>query len=417
MNLTTNESFYYKNSELYCEDVSINKIINEVGTPTYIYSKKFLISKYNELDEAFKSIPHKIFYAVKSNSNLSVLKTFNNLGSGFDVNSEGELFRVLKVGVNSQDIILTGVGKTENEIKLGIANNLSILKVESEEEVYLINEIASQLNKIAPVAIRVNPDVDAQTHPYISTGLAENKFGMEKETALNIFKNYQNLSNINFIGIDMHIGSQITNYEPFVDAVEKLSELFFQVKEFGIDLKHFDIGGGIGVRYNNEKVFSIQDFSNTLIPKFKKLNCHICFEPGRFLTANGGILVTKVLYTKKNKLKNFIIVDAAMNDLLRPSIYNAYHNVQPVIINLNEEDIEADIVGPVCESSDFFAKSRTIQKCNRNDLLSIMSAGAYGMVMASNYNSRRKPAEVMVDGNNFKVIRKRETFENLIEGE
>ncbi|GAB6281971.1 MAG: diaminopimelate decarboxylase [Ignavibacterium sp.] len=417
MNLMTNESFYYKNSELYCEDVLINEIINEVGTPTYIYSKNFFISKYKEFDEAFKSIPHKIFYAVKSNSNLSVIRTFKDLESGFDVNSEGELFRVLKVGTNPKDIILTGVGKTENEIRLGIENNLSLIKAESEEEVYLINKIAAQFNKIAPVAIRINPDVDAKSHPYISTGLAENKFGMDQENALKIFSNYQNISNINFLGIDMHIGSQITSYEPFVDAVEKLSEVFFQIKKIGIDLKHFDIGGGIGVQYNNEEIFSIKDFAETLIPKFKNLSCNIFFEPGRFLTANGGILVTKVLYSKKNKDKNFIIVDAAMNDLLRPSIYKAYHHIQPVKLHRNEKDIEADIVGPVCESSDFLAKNRLIQSCHQNDFLSVIGAGAYGMVMASNYNSRRRPAEVMVDGSNFKVIRKRETFEDLINDE
>lgn len=417
MNLITNESFYYKNSELFCEEVPVSEIIRETGTPLYIYSKNFFISKYKELDKAFDAVSHKIFFAVKSNSNLSVIKIFKDLGSGFDVNSEGELFRVLKVGTNSQNIILTGVGKTENEIRLGIENNLSLIKAESEEEVHLINKIAAQLNKIAPVAIRINPDVDAQTHPYISTGLAENKFGMEQETALNIFENYLNFPNINFVGIDMHIGSQITSYEPFVDAVEKLSEIFFQIKKMGIDLKHFDIGGGIGVQYNNEKIFSIHDFAEALLPKFEKLNCNIFFEPGRFLTANGGILVTKVLFTKKNKDKNFIIVDAAMNDILRPSIYKAYHHIQPVKLNLNEKDIEADIVGPVCESSDFLAKNRLIQSCHQNDFLSVMSAGAYGMVMASNYNSRRRPAEVMVDGSNFKIIRKRETFEDLIDDE
>jgi len=414
MKYLESDAFSYKNSQLYCEEVPIKDIIEKAGTPVYIYSKNFLLNRYKEFSEAFKEINHIIFYSTKANFNLNVIKIFLQAGSGADVNSEGELFRALKAGADTRKIILSGVGKTANEIKLGIEKDLLMIKAESADEIYLINEIAKSLNKIAPVALRVNPDVNPQTHPYISTGLAENKFGIDTATALKLFREEKKLKNIKFTGIDMHIGSQITGMEPFIEAVEKLSEIFLKLKSEGLNLKHFDVGGGIGVKYNEEEIFPIQELAKGLIPKLKKLNCEIFFEPGRFLTANGGILATQVVYTKSTKIKNFIIVDAAMNDLLRPSIYRAYHHIQPIELKRNEEDINADIVGPVCESGDYFAKDRKIIKVEKGDYLSIMSAGAYGMVMASNYNARRRPPEVLVDGNKFSIIRSRETFEHLI---
>ena len=414
MQLFPSKYFTYKDQQLYCEETAVPEIIKQTGTPTYIYSKKYFIDAYKEFDEAFSDIQHKIFYAAKSNFNLSVIKTFLQLGSGVDVNSEGELYRALKAGAKPENIILTSVGKTRREIELGLEHDVLMIKAESEEEVFLINEIATSMNKIARVAIRVNPDVDAKTHPYISTGLSENKFGVDRETALKIFRMQNELKNIEFTGIDMHIGSQITTISPFVEAVEKLANLFLILKKEGMELKHFDVGGGIGIQYKDEKPFTIKEYAAAILPILKNLDCEIIFEPGRYLTANAGILVTEVLYSKKNQNKNFLVVDAAMTDLLRPSIYGAYHHIQPVKLDETRGEIIADVVGPVCESGDFLAKKRTIQKSEHGDLLSVMSAGAYGMVMASNYNARRRPAEVLVEGNKFSVIRSRETFDHLL---
>jgi len=414
MDFFESEIFTYKNSELHCEEIPVREITEKLGTPIYIYSKKFFEDKYREFSAAFKEIKHTIFYASKSNFNLNVIKTFAELGSGVDVNSEGELHRALSAGVSAKKIILTGVGKTAREIKLGIEKDLLMIKAESEEEIYLINEIAASLNKTAPVAIRVNPDVNAQTHPYISTGLAENKFGINADEAYRLFKKEKELKNIKYTGIDMHIGSQITSIEPFVEAASKLADLFLKLKTEGINLQHFDMGGGIGVRYKNEKTFTVKKLAESILPILKKLNCEIFFEPGRYLTANGGILATSVLYTKKNNDKNFIITDAAMTELLRPSIYQAYHHIQPVQLNIGRNNIKADIVGPVCESGDFLAKDREILTVKQNEIIAVFSAGAYGMVMSSNYNARRRPPEVLVSGSNYKVIRSRETFDHLL---
>ncbi|MCZ2268485.1 MAG: diaminopimelate decarboxylase, partial [Ignavibacteriales bacterium] len=408
------EFIKYKNNKLFIEDVSVDKITGEFGTPLYIYSKNHFIKQYNNFASAFSSLNHKIFYAMKANYNLSIINTFAKLGSGIDANSEGELYRALKTGIHPSNIILTSVGKTKNEIKIGIEKNVLMIKAESEEEIELINKIAGELNKTASVAIRVNPDVDAKTHPYISTGLSTNKFGVDSKSALNIYKHRKEFRNIKFTGIDMHIGSQITSIVPFCEAVQKLSELYFEIEKDGLKLEHFDVGGGIGVTYNNEQSFTINEFAEKTIPLFKKLNCQIIFEPGRYLTANGGILVTEVLYNKKNGDKNFVIIDAAMNDLLRPSIYQAYHHVQPVQLFEDRKEKIVDVVGPVCESGDYIARDREISETKSGELLAIMSAGAYGMVMSSNYNARRRPAEILVNGTNLSVIRSRETFEHLI---
>lgn len=414
MHYLETEFIKYKNNKLFIEDVSVDKITGEFGTPLYIYSKNHFIKQYNNFASAFSSLNHKIFYAMKANYNLSIINTFAKLGSGIDANSEGELYRALKTGIHPSNIILTSVGKTKNEIKIGIEKNVLMIKAESEEEIELINKIAGELNKTASVAIRVNPDVDAKTHPYISTGLSTNKFGVDSKSALNIYKHRKEFRNIKFTGIDMHIGSQITSIVPFCEAVQKLSELYFEIEKDGLKLEHFDVGGGIGVTYNNEQSFTINEFAEKTIPLFKKLNCQIFFEPGRYLTANGGILVTEVLYNKKNGDKNFVIIDAAMNDLLRPSIYQAYHHVQPVQLFEDRKEKIVDVVGPVCESGDYIARDREISETKSGELLAIMSAGAYGMVMSSNYNARRRPAEILVNGTNLSVIRSRETFEHLI---
>ncbi|MCF6269989.1 MAG: diaminopimelate decarboxylase [Melioribacteraceae bacterium] len=414
MNYFPSNYFRYIDGKLHCEKVNLQELAEEFGTPLFVYSKNFFIDKYKELDEAFKSINHRIYYASKANFNLSVIKIFHELGSGIDVNSAGEFYRALKAGVKPQDMLLAGVGKTDEEIILGLKNGIKVIKAESLEEVYVINSIAAELDVMAPVAIRINPDVDAKTHPYISTGLAENKFGIDTIYAYDMFIECSKLSNINLTGIDMHIGSQITTIEPFVEAVIKMAELYKKIKSGGVPLKHFDVGGGIGVLYNNETAFTPTELAEKLIPIFMQLDAEIIFEPGRFLTANGGVLLTDVLYTKTNSLgKNFVVVDSAMTELLRPSLYKSYHHVQP-LEQIDNIDFNTDIVGPVCETGDYIAKEREITMVGRGDKLAIMSAGAYGMVMASNYNGRRRPAEILVDGSEYKIIRSRETFEHLI---
>ncbi len=413
MKLFEEGTFKYNGDKLFCENVSVEEIINSVGTPAYIYSKNFFEDKYKEFDSAFENIKHSIFYACKSNFNLNVIKIFASFGSGIDVNSGGELFRAIKAGVEPQKIILSGVGKTKDEIKLALEHKIKLIKIESFEEVQLIDKIARELNLTAPIAIRVNPNVDAKTHPYISTGLSENKFGIDSFEAVDFFERCAQLKNISVTGIDMHIGSQILTVEPFIEATEKLAELYTKIKSKGIPLEHLDIGGGFGVRYKNEKTFSPKELADAIIPIIKNLDCEIMFEPGRYFTANAGILVTEILYSKQNKGKNFIVVDAAMTELFRPSLYGAYHHIQP--INLNErKEILADVVGPVCESSDFLAKNRKIEYCNVGDKLAVMSSGAYGMAMSSNYNGRRRPPEVIVSGDKFFITRSRETFEHLL---
>lgn len=413
MHLLPSENFYYKNDEMYCEEIPIKKLAGEFGTPLFVYSKNFFVKRFKEFEKAFAEIDHTIFFASKANFNLNVMKIFYDLGSGIDVNSAGELYRALKIGADPKRIILTGVGKTKEEIKLGIENEVLLIKAESEGEIHLINKIAGEMGKVAPVAIRVNPNVDAKTHPYISTGLSENKFGVNSEEALDLFLRASKLPNIKLTGIDMHIGSQISQVLPYVEAVQKMADLFFALKSKEIELQHFDIGGGMGVIYKDEKLFDPKELADVLIPIFKNLNCKIMFEPGRYLTANGGILLAEVLYTKKNKNKNFIVVDAAMTELLRPSLYGAFHNIQPVKLN-NSDEINADIVGPVCETGDFLGKERTIQNVEPGDYLAAMTTGAYGMAMSSNYNGRRRPPEIIVDSGKYFVARGRETYEHLI---
>jgi diaminopimelate decarboxylase len=413
MSLIESDFFYYINNELYCENVKVNDIVDVTKTPVYIYSKKAFQNHYKLFAEAFKDINHTIFYASKSNYNLNVIKIFEQLGAGCDVNSAGEFIRALKGGFTPDRILLTGVGKTYEEIKMGIELGVKMIKAESWQELEAISKIAVELGKNVPVAIRVNPNVDPKTHPYISTGLKENKFGVPYKDAINYYINAQKLPGIELKGIDMHIGSQITVIEPFVEAVKKMQELILKLKESGIPLEHFDMGGGMGVPYKNEQSFSPFKLAAALMPIFKNLNMEIFFEPGRYLTANAGILVATVLYTKVNNDKNFIVTDTAMTDLLRPSIYNAYHHIQPVI-NKNYDIIVADIVGPVCESGDFLGKAREIQKLEQNDRIAVLSAGAYGMVMSSNYNGRRRPPEIIVDGDKYYTTRSRETYDYLL---
>ncbi len=413
MLILQNESFYYKSNELYCEEIPVGVLAKQFGTPLFVYSRSFFERQFNNFNKAFEGIKRKIFFAAKSNFNINVIKLFHNLGAGIDVNSAGELYRALKAGVNPSDIIFSGVGKTEEEIVLALKKKIKLLKAESAEEIFLINEISKSLGTVADIALRVNPDVDAKTHPYISTGLKTNKFGIDSKDAKRLFLEAAKLENLRVVGIDMHIGSQITSVEAYKNAVEKLAELYRELKDKGIPIKHFDVGGGMGVKYKDEEPLNIEKLAQILIPIFKKFDVEIFFEPGRYLTANGGILVTKILYAKKNGEKNFIVVDAAMTELLRPSLYKAYHNIQPLKLNNNKE-ITADVVGGVCESGDYFAKDRKLTKTTPGEYLAILGAGAYGMTMSSNYNGRRRPPEILVQGNQPIVIRGRETFEHLL---
>ncbi len=413
MNLFEEGYYKYRNNKLFCEEIPVEEIAKQVGTPVFIYSKSYMKDQFLLFTKAFDKVNHTVFFAAKSNFNLNVIKLFLDLGSGVDVNSSGELFRAMKVGVDPKKVILTGVGKTAEEIKMGLEFGVKMIKAESISEAIMIDKIARDMNLVAPVAIRINPDVDAKTHPYISTGLAKNKFGIDALEVEKIFLVANNLKNIDLCGIDMHIGSQITTIEPFAEAIDKMADMYYRLVKLGIPLKHFDIGGGMGVRYKDEKVFSPDLLASRVQDQLIALGCEIMFEPGRYLTANAGILVTEIQYIKKNRNKNFIIVDAAMTELFRPALYGAYHHIQPVKAE-DRENIIADVVGGVCESSDYLAKDREISECKEKELLAVMTTGAYSMVMSSNYNGRRRPPEVIVDKDKFYITRSRETYEHLL---
>lgn len=405
--------FLYRNREMYCEDVRIADIVQQVGSPVYVYSKKMIIEAYKEFDSAFSGIDHLVCYSMKANSNMNICKMLSKAGSGIDCNSGGEFYKALKAGADPSKIIFTGVGKTEEEIRYVLQHDILMFKAESRSEMKTINVIAGEMEKKAPLGIRINPDVNPKTHPYISTGLAENKFGIDSSMAMEAFDLARSLPNLHIVGLDTHIGSQITTVEPFVETAVKMSKLALELKSAGHNIKHFDIGGGVGIKYNDEDPITPKELADAIIPELKKTGCQIILEPGRFITGNAGILVTKVLYTKKHKNKSFLIVDAGMNDLIRPSLYDAYHKISCVSLK-QEETIVADVVGPVCESGDFFARGREICKSKQGDLLAVMSAGAYGFVMSSNYNSRLRVPEVFIDGDKFFVVRQRETYEDLI---
>lgn len=408
--------FQYKGNELFAEEVAIKEIVAKVGTPVYIYSQATLARHFKAMDEAFAAVPHTICYSVKANSNLAVLKTFINLGGGVDIVSGGELFRALKAGADPHKVVYSGVGKKDDEIEYALTAGILMFNVESEQELDRINEVAGRLGKKAGIAIRVNPDVDPETHPYITTGLKKAKFGINIERALDQYKRAKSMQHLSIIGIDCHIGSQLTKVAPFVDTIKKLKRLITGLKELGISIKYLDLGGGLGIQYNDELPPLPAEYGKAIVEETKELGLHLLFEPGRNLVGNAGILVGKCLFTKKGDEKNFVIVDAAMNDLARPSLYGSFHGVQAV--NKSQSGtVIADIVGPICESGDFLAKDREIPAFTQGDLIAFMSAGAYGFTMSSNYNSRPRVAEVMVKGNQFEVVRARETVEELIKGE
>ena len=396
---------------LFAEGVSLEAIAKQFGTPTYIYSKNTLIQTFESFKKGLIKTDHLICFAVKANSNIAILNLFAGLGAGFDIVSGGELERVIYAGGNPQKIVFSGVGKTESEIEAALKANILCFNVESRSELLRIQEVAEKINMKAPISIRVNPDVDAKTHPYISTGLKDNKFGVDFNQALSIYLDAKGMSHIAIKGIDCHIGSQITELKPFVDALDRLLSLVDKLKKNNIQLSHIDIGGGIGICYQDESPPDFEIYIKEILNKIKDLNVKIIFEPGRALVGNAGVLLSKVEYLKQNDIKHFAIIDAAMNDLMRPTLYDAYHEIKLV----REHDAKPqsfDVVGPVCESGDFIAKNRSL-KLKENDLICIMSAGAYGMSMSSNYNSRGRAAEVMVDQDKLYEIRTREKSSDL----
>jgi diaminopimelate decarboxylase len=408
--------FQYKGDELYAEDVAIKDIVASVGSPVYIYSQATLERHFKAMDSAFASTPHTICYSVKANSNLAVLKTFINLGGGVDIVSGGELFRALTAGVDPKKVVYSGVGKRDDEIAYALESGILLFNVESEQELDRINQVAGRIGKKAGIAIRVNPDVDPETHPYITTGLKKAKFGINIERALAQYARAKEMTNLDILGIDCHIGSQLTKVSPFVDAIKKLKRLLTGVRDLGIDMKYLDLGGGLGIQYNDEEPPLPADYGSSILAETKDLGLHLLFEPGRNLVGNAGILVGTCLYTKKGEEKNFVIVDAGMNDLARPALYGSFHGVTPV---KKDQDgvIEGDIVGPICESGDFLVKDREFPNFRQGDQIAFLSAGAYGFTMSSNYNSRPRVPEIMVKGDKFEIIRSRETLEDLIKGE
>lgn len=407
--------FTYRKSELYAEDVPVSKIAGEVGTPLYIYSHKTILRHVNAYMDAFDGKPHTICFALKANSNSAVLRLLARQGCGADVVSGGELYLALKAGIPAEKIVYAGVGKKEDEIIQALKSQILMFNIESSDEMMAINRIAGSLKMKAPIALRVNPDIDPKTHPYISTGLKESKFGIPIQEALEHYKLARELPNLAILGIHKHIGSQITTIQPFVDALKKVILLAQTLKSEGIEIRHLDMGGGLGIPYNNEHPPLPKELSKAILPLMRGNNFNLILEPGRSITGNAGIFVTKALYLKKRPEKEFVIVDGGMNDLLRPSLYNAFHSVLPVKKN-SRKKVMSDIVGPICESGDFLAKNREVNRLSQGDLLAIMSSGAYGFSMSSNYNSRPRVAEVLVRGKEFFVIRERETYKDLLKG-
>jgi len=411
------EPFHYKGARLFCEEIPIEDIAARVGTPLYIYSASAFKDRFNAYEDALANKEHLICYAVKSNSNLAILALLARLGAGADIVSGGQLFRALRAGIPADKIVYSGVGKGEKEIREAIKAGILMFNVESLEELDNLDQIAASLRKRARIALRVNPDVDPKTHPYISTGLKSNKFGIPHSQAVEAYRKAADKEWLEVVGIDCHIGSQLTDTTPFVDAIRRIKELIQELEEAGIRLRYVDIGGGLGIRYSDETPPSPAQYAREVLSELQDMPQTIIVEPGRSISGNSGILVTSLLYTKENEEKRFYIVDAAMNDLARPSLYKAYHEILPVTRSSDVNITKVDVVGPICETGDFLARDRELPEMNRGDLLAVMSAGAYGFTMSSNYNSRPRVAEVLVDGDRYSIVRKRETYSRLIEGE
>jgi diaminopimelate decarboxylase len=408
--------FNYQGDELYCENVPLRKIAQDVGTPCYVYSSATLRQHFTVFDGAFQNMPHLTCYSVKANGNLAILGLFASLGSGADIVSGGELFKARQAGIPADRIVYSGVGKTEAEIDYALKENILMFNIESVQELDALNRRAAALKCKARISLRVNPDVDPKTHPYISTGLKKNKFGIDIEQALQSYERARDLANIEVIGVDCHIGSQLTEIPPFIEALERLKLLISRLEDKGIRVQYLDLGGGLGISYHEEAPPHPREYAQAINQGLKSLPWKLILEPGRVIVGNAGILMTEVLYTKKTPSKEFIIVNAGMNDLVRPSFYGSYHEIKPVV-NKQRESRVVDVVGPICESSDFIARDRELPEAQPGELLAVMSAGAYGFSMSSNYNARTRAAEVLVDSDKVHVARKRESWEDLIRGE
>jgi diaminopimelate decarboxylase len=407
-------SFSYQNNTLHADSVAITELMDTYGSPLYVYSRTDIENNWREFDQAFGTHPHLVCYAVKANSNLAVLNILAKIGAGFDIVSIGELERVLAAGGTADKCVFSGVAKTTIEIKRALEVGVRCFNVESASELNRIESVAHSVGKQAPISIRVNPNVDAKTHPYISTGLKENKFGVDMDEALELYQYTQNSKHLTVQGLDCHIGSQITDVSPFLDALDKVLALLEQLNTHNINIQHLDLGGGVGINYEGEETINIQAYINAIISKVGQTE--IILEPGRAIVGNAGIFITKVEFLKQNSTHAFAIVDGAMNDLLRPSFYNAYHQVLPINENATGTQANWDLVGPICETGDFLAKNRNLS-LSEGDYLALMSAGAYGFTMSSNYNTRPRVAEVMVSTTNHQLIRKRETVQDLFAGE
>jgi diaminopimelate decarboxylase len=408
--------FEFLNGEMYCEGVPLQRIAGDVGTPVYVYSRRTLRDHFRRLDEAFSTLPHLICYSVKANSNLAVVSTLAEEGAGADIVSGGELYRARKAGIDAQKIVFAGIGKTEEEMAFALRSGILMFNVESPTELAALDRVAGELGKTAKIALRVNPDVNAETHPYIATGLKEAKFGISIEEALSVYENAASLAHVEVVGVHQHIGSQIIEVEPFRESLGIIAELVAELQSKGIAIKYINIGGGFGIPYEEEEVPYPRDYAEAFDSILRDSGCTVILEIGRMIVGNAGVLLTRVLYNKHTGDKNFLVVDAAMNDLLRPSLYGSYHRIVPVK-KMEREEEKVDVVGPVCESGDFLARGRELPHAEPGELMAVMSAGAYAFAMSSNYNSRRRAAEVMVDGDRFGVVRERETYEDLVRGE
>ncbi len=412
------DHFTYRRGELNCEAVSLRALADAVGTPAYVYSRAALLEPLAGYDRALADVPHVVCYAIKANSNLGVVATLARAGAGADIVSGGELFRALRAGVPARKIIFSGVGKTRDEMRDALKAEILMFNVESTSELRVLDEVAREMGVRAPIALRVNPDVDPQTHPYISTGLKTSKFGIPIAEAPAVYAEAAGMKSVAIVGVQMHIGSQLTTTTPFADAAARLGGLVKTLRERRIEIRFVDLGGGLGIRYRDETPPTHAEYAHVVVPMLRELGVTVLIEPGRSIVGNAGVLLTRVLYRKETPAKRFLVVDAAMNDLIRPAFYDAYHEIRPVTEARQQGPREtADVVGPICESGDFLAQDRELPRSDEGDLLAVMSAGAYGFAMASNYNTRPRAAEVLVDGDRYTIVRRRETYEDLVAGE
>ena len=411
------EPFQYRGGELHCDGVPLRRVAATVGTPTYVYSKTAALESFHAYDRAFASVPHAVFYAVKANSNLALLAALARAGAGADIASGGELYRALRAGVPAKRVLFAGVGKTREEMREALKAEILMFNVESAAELRTLDQVAQEMGVRAPVSLRVNPDVDPQTHKYIATGLRSAKFGIPMADALREYEAAARMPGLDVLGVQMHIGSQLTRIAPIADSLARIGALVRELRERHIDIKMVDVGGGLGIRYKDEQPPSHEEYARTLLPILRELNVTVLMEPGRSIVGNAGALLTRALYTKQTPDKRFLIVDAAMNDLIRPSLYEAYHEIRPVRETTGGPRHTVDVVGPICESGDFLAKDREMPEVTEGELLAVMSAGAYAFAMSSQYNARPRAAEVLVEGSGYRVVRRRETYEDLIAGE